>query len=96
VQEKLMRRSFEMGKYFMAKLNEIDSPHITQIRGRGLLIGMVLDTKARQYCEALAKKGLLCKETHENVIRFAPPLVISKKEIDWACRRIADVMEEVG
>jgi len=95
VQEKLVKRSFDMGKYFMAKLHKIDSPHIKQIRGRGLLIGMVLDTKARPYCEALAKKGLLCKETHENVIRFAPPLVISRKETDWACRRIADAMKEV-
>lgn len=95
VQEKLVKRSYDIGKYFMAKLNAIKSPHIKQIRGRGLLIGMVLDTKARPYCEALAKQGVLCKETHENVIRFAPPLVITRKEIDWACKRIADVIKEI-
>jgi ornithine--oxo-acid transaminase len=96
VKEKLVERSYAMGQYFMAKLNEIGSPRINQIRGRGLLIGMVLDTNARPYCEALAKRGLLCKETHENVIRFAPPLIISRKDIDWACRRIGDVMRDVG
>ena len=93
VQERLVKRSFESGKYFMKKLNAIRSPRIKEVRGRGLLIGMVLDTKARPYCEALANKGLLCKETHENVIRFAPPLVITRKEIDWACRKIAEVMK---
>ena len=91
-----MKRSHDLGGYFMSKLLKIESPHITQVRGRGLLIGMVLDTKARPYCEALAQKGLLCKETHENVIRFAPPLVITRKEIDWACARIAEAMREVG
>ncbi len=96
VQAKLVKRSFTMGEYFMAKLKQINSPRIKQIRGRGLLIGMVLDTRARPYCEALARKGLLCKETHENVIRFAPPLIITRKEIDWACRRIADTLKEVG
>jgi len=96
VQDKLVKRSFETGTYFMEKLRAIKSQHIKEIRGRGLLIGMVLDTKARPYCEALAKKGLLCKETHENVIRFAPPLVITRKEIDWACRKITEVMKSDG
>jgi len=96
IQEKLIKRSYDIGKYFTAKLNAIKSTHIKQIRGRGLLIGMVLDTKARPYCEALMKKGLLCKETHENVIRFAPPLVITKKEIDWACKQISFVMMDLG
>ena len=95
VQEKLIKRSFDSGKYFVRKLSAIRSPHIKQIRGRGLLIGVVLDVKARPYCEALAKKGLLCKETHENVIRLAPPLIITRKEIDWACKKIAEVMKEV-
>jgi ornithine--oxo-acid transaminase len=95
VKEKLVKRSYDLGEYFMSKLLTIESSHITQIRGRGLLIGMVLDTKARPYCEALARKRLLCKETHENVIRFAPPLVITRKEIDWACARIADAMREL-
>ena len=88
VNEKLIERSFELGEYFMSKLRSITNPHVKQIRGRGLLIGMVLDTKARPYCEDLALRGVLCKETHENVIRFAPPLVISRKEIDWVCSKI--------
>jgi ornithine--oxo-acid transaminase len=96
VREKLVRKSADNGRYFMSKLKQIQSPHIREVRGRGLLIGMVLDTKARPYCEALARKGILCKETHENVIRFAPPLIVTRKEIDWACRRIADAMREVG
>ena len=96
VDEKLITRSFELGEYFMKKLRTIQSQHIKQIRGRGLLIGLVLDTKARPYCEALAKKGVLCKETHENVIRFAPPLIITKKEIDWVCARIAESMKNLN
>ncbi len=96
VREKLVRKSAENGRYFMAKLKEIRDPHIREVRGRGLLIGMVLDTKARPYCEVLAGKGILCKETHENIIRFAPPLIVTRKEIDWACKRIADTMREVG
>jgi ornithine--oxo-acid transaminase len=96
VQEKLVKRSAELGTYFMNKLQAIDNPHIKQVRGRGLLIGLVLDAKARPYCEALMKKGVLCKETHENVIRFAPPLVITKKEVDWACKKIVEVMEELS
>jgi ornithine--oxo-acid transaminase len=95
VREKLAKRSFDLGNYFMKKLTMIKNPRVQQIRGRGLLIGLVLDTKARPYCEALAKRGVLCKETHENVIRFAPPLVITKKEIDWACKRIEETMKEL-
>lgn len=92
IEEKLIERSAEMGNYFMDKLKEIKSKHIVQIRGRGLWIGMVLDTKARPYCEMLKKEGILCKETHDNVIRFAPPLVIKKDEIDWACEKIKKVV----
>ncbi len=94
VKEKLAKRSFELGEYFMNKLRSIPSAHIKLVRGRGLWIGLVLDQKARPYCEALMKEGILCKETHENVIRFAPPLVITRKEIDWACERIAKVAKE--
>jgi ornithine--oxo-acid transaminase len=90
--EKLVERSFELGNYFMGKLRAIKSKHIAEVRGRGLWIGFVLDTKARPYCERLMKEGILCKETHENVIRFAPPLVIKKEEIDWACERIERVV----
>ncbi len=90
--ENLIERSFELGNYFMGKLRAIKSKHIVEVRGRGLWIGFVLDTKARPYCERLMKEGILCKETHENVIRFAPPLVITKDEIDWACERIERVV----
>ena len=76
----------------MEKLRSIKSKHIKEVRGRGLWIGFVLDTKARPYCERLMKEGILCKETHENVIRFAPPLVITKEEIDWAFERIERVV----
>ncbi len=92
VKEKLVGRSFTLGKYFREKLTSIQSPHIKEVRGKGLWIGLVLDTKARPYCEELKKLGILCKETHDHVIRFAPPLVITKKEIDWACVRIEKVI----
>ena len=95
VREKLIERSAELGEYFMNKLRSIKSVHLKGVRGRGLLIGLVLDTKARPYCEALAKKGVLCKETHENVIRFAPPLIITKKEIDWLCSTIVETMKKL-
>ncbi len=96
VKEKLAERSFELGEYFMNKLKTISNPHIKQVRGKGLLIGLVLDTKARPYCEELAKRGVLCKETHENVIRFAPPLVITRKEIDWVHTRITETMKKIN
>lgn len=92
IEEKLVERSFEMGNYFMERLKAIKSRHIKQVRGRGLWIGFVLDTKARPYCEKLMDEGILCKETHDNVIRFAPPLVITKDEIDWAMERIEKVV----
>ena len=95
VDEDLVRKSFDLGNYFMAKLRAIKSGHIKEIRGRGLWIGFVLDTKARPYCVALMNEGILCKETHENVIRFAPPLVITKEEIDWACERIEKVVYSI-
>ncbi|MFA5834937.1 MAG: ornithine--oxo-acid transaminase [Bacteroidota bacterium] len=92
IDEHLIERSFELGKYFLEKLREIKCTHIKTIRGRGLWIGLELDTNARPYCEALMKHGILCKETHDTVIRFAPPLVITKEEIDWALERIAKVL----
>jgi len=91
-EEKLVERSQELGAYLMAELKKIHNPMITEVRGRGLFIGVVLNTKARPYCEQLKKEGLLCKETHENVIRFAPPLVITREEIDWALERIIRVL----
>jgi ornithine--oxo-acid transaminase len=92
--EKLVERSYEMGKYFMKKLRTIKGPHIKEVRGKGLLIGVELDTMARPYCEQLMGLGLLAKETHDHVIRFAPPLVITQKEIDWAFKRIKKVLSK--
>ena len=91
-EEKLAERSLELGEYFIEKLKEIQNPLIKEVRGRGLFIGMVLNEPARKYCEQLKELGLLCKETHDNVIRFAPPLVIKKEELDWALERIRKVM----
>ncbi|TAL70568.1 MAG: ornithine--oxo-acid transaminase [Bacteroidetes bacterium] len=92
-EEKLIERSFEMGNYFIEKSRTIKSKHLVEVRGKGLWIGFVLDTKARPYCEKLMDEGILCKETHDNVIRFAPPLVITKEEIDWAFERIEKVVK---
>ncbi|HUI51161.1 MAG TPA: ornithine--oxo-acid transaminase [Terriglobales bacterium] len=92
VEEKLVERSAELGDYFLAKLKSIRSSAVREIRGRGLWIGIELNTDARPYCEALKEKGILCKETHGCIIRIAPPLVIQREEIDWACERIAAVL----
>ena len=95
VEENLIEKSYELGKYFRAKLREINSKHVKEIRGRGLFIGVELHNEAggaRRFCEALMQKGILAKETHDNVIRFAPPLVITKEEIDWAMERISEVL----
>jgi ornithine--oxo-acid transaminase len=94
-EDKLIENSEAMGSYFTEKLRTIKSHHIKEIRGKGLLIGIELQEEcggARRFCEALQEEGLLCKETHEHVIRFAPPLVISKKDIDWAFERINKVL----
>ncbi|MCV9886403.1 ornithine--oxo-acid transaminase [Metabacillus halosaccharovorans] len=91
-EEKLVERSLELGTYFMEQLKEIKNPFIKEIRGRGLFIGVELTEPARGYCEKLKEKGLLCKETHDTVIRFAPPLVITKEELDWAIERIKQVL----
>ncbi len=86
--EQLIRKSLENGKYFIEKLKEIENPIIAEVRGKGLMVGVELKDKARPYCERLMKLGILAKETHDNVIRFAPPLVISKDELDWALENI--------
>ena len=91
IDEKLIERSAELGKYFIEKIRSLRSPHFVEVRGRGLWIAIVLNQKARPFCEALMKKGLLCKETHENIVRLAPPLIITKEEIDWACERLKEV-----
>lgn len=92
VDEKLAERSLELGEYFIGKLKEINNPKIKEVRGRGLFIGVELTEPARKYCEELKDQGLLCKETHDTVIRFAPPLIISKEELDWAIERITKVL----
>ncbi|HZM22930.1 MAG TPA: ornithine--oxo-acid transaminase [Anaerolineales bacterium] len=93
--EKLSERSAQVGEYFMEQLSEIPSPHVKEVRGKGLLIGVELKESAggaRRFCEALQEKGILAKETHDNVIRFAPPLVIDKETIDWALPSIREVL----
>ncbi|HLV43331.1 MAG TPA: ornithine--oxo-acid transaminase [Aggregatilineales bacterium] len=95
VEEKLIENAAEMGQYFRDHLEEINSPHVDHIRGKGLLIGVVLKPEAngaRRFCEALMERGILAKETHENVIRFAPPLIIDRETIDWAMPIIRDVL----
>lgn len=94
-EEKLAERAQQLGNYFMEQLAEIPSPHVKEVRGRGLLIGVELKPQAggaRRFCEALQTKGILAKETHEHVIRFAPPLVIDKETIDWALPSIREVL----
>lgn len=90
--ERLIERSAELGKYFLEKLRAISNPRIKTVRGRGLWIGLELTEPARPYCEALMKEGILCKETHSTVIRFAPPLVITKEEIDWMVEKVTLVL----
>lgn len=92
--EQLADRAFELGQYLEDRLREIDNPHIKEIRGKGLMIGLELDHEARSVCESLLERGLLAKETHDCVIRFAPPLTIEKADLDWAIERIYEVLEE--
>lgn len=92
VENNLPQRSNELGEYFLKELQKIDNPSIVEIRGKGLFIGIELNTSARPYCETLKEMGLLCKETHDNVIRLAPPLIITKEEIDWALERLRKVL----
>ncbi len=89
--ENLVSRSLELGTYFKEKLSEISHSVIKEVRGRGLFIGVELTEAARPYCEKLKQRGLLCKETHETVIRFTPPLIISKEELDWAIEKIKKI-----
>lgn len=95
VEEKMVDNAAEMGIYFLDGLRQIKNPGIKEIRGKGLMIGMELFPEAggaRQYCQKLKEKGLLCKETHDNIIRFAPPLVITKDVVDWALEQIEAVL----
>ncbi|WP_281350726.1 ornithine--oxo-acid transaminase [Metabacillus lacus] len=92
IDDKLSDRSLDLGNYFMEKLREIKNPVVKEVRGKGLFIGLELHEEARPYCEELKKEGLLCKETHETVIRFAPPLIISKEDLDWAIEKVQKVL----
>jgi ornithine--oxo-acid transaminase len=96
VDEKLPENSAKLGDYFMSKLNDMNSPHVKEIRGRGLFVGVEVKPesgKARRFTEKLMNLGILAKETHEQVVRFAPPLVITREEIDWAMEHISKVFK---
>ncbi len=92
IDENLIERSETLGAYFKGRLERIESEHIKEVRGKGLFIGVELNKAARPYCEELRAHGILCKETRENVIRFAPPLIISKEDIDWALSQIEPIL----
>jgi ornithine--oxo-acid transaminase len=96
IEEKMIENAAKVGDYFQSRLKAVKSPHIKEVRGKGLLIGVEIVPEAggaRRFCKQLLQRGLLCKETHEHVIRFAPPLTISKKDIDWAMDRIEPVLK---
>jgi len=95
VEENMIQNAFTLGEYFTEQLHEMPQKNIKEIRSRGLLIGVELKKEAgiaRDYCEALQKKGILAKETHEMTIRFAPPLIIDRETIDWALPKIKEVL----
>ncbi len=95
VDERLPERAARLGEVFRAKLRALGSPKVREVRGKGLLIGVELHREAgtaRPYCEALMEGGVLCKDTHEQVMRFAPPLVLEETDLDWAMARIAEVL----
>ena len=96
IEENLVERSAEMGTYFLSRLRTLRSPDLKEVRGLGLWIGIELHSSARPYCEALKEEGILCKETHDRVLRIAPPLTITREEIDWAFERIRRVIESRG
>jgi ornithine--oxo-acid transaminase len=92
----LIERAAELGAYLKTRLDTIDSPHIQEIRAKGLWVGIVLKPEARgarRFCEALMERGMLCKETHWNVIRLAPPLTVTRAQIDWAVERLDEVLQ---
>jgi ornithine--oxo-acid transaminase len=97
VEERLIERAAEWGAYLIGRLERIESRYVKEVRGRGLLIGIELHREAggaRRFCEELAERGVLCKETHTHTIRVAPPLVINQEEIGWAVDRFAEVLED--
>jgi ornithine--oxo-acid transaminase len=93
VDENLVEKSAELGDYLIERLKSLNTGKIKEIRGKGLFVGIELHEAARPYCEALKQDGLLCKETHENVIRLAPHLVITKEELDWAFEKVKKALE---
>jgi ornithine--oxo-acid transaminase len=95
VDEKLPQRAQQLGSWFLGELKKIQSPHIQEVRGRGLMIGVEVKTSsgpARPFCEELARRGILCKETHDQVIRFAPPLVVEKEALEWALGEVKEAL----
>jgi ornithine--oxo-acid transaminase len=94
VDEDLPARSAELGKYALNYLKGLNSPHIVELRGKGLWIGIELNCQARPFCEALKERGVLCKETHASVIRLAPPLMIDKADLEWGLEQIRAVLED--
>jgi ornithine--oxo-acid transaminase len=99
VEERLAQRAARLGEHLLARLRALSSPVVTAVRGKGLLVGIELDPQrapARAFVETLARHGVLSKDTHGTVARFAPPLVIGREELDWAVDRIADALREYG
>ena len=99
VDEDLAANSAKMGEYLIEQLRTIDCPLVQEVRGKGLFVGVEIDpayASARDVCKALMKRGLLSKETHNTVVRLAPPLIISKAEIDWAVTQIREVLDELN
>jgi ornithine--oxo-acid transaminase len=94
--EKLEERSAELGAWFLGELKKIEHPKIREIRGRGLLVGVELTEAARPFCEALMQRGLLCKETHDFVVRIAPPLVVTREDLEWALAQIRETFEAMA
>ncbi|KAB2492228.1 ornithine--oxo-acid transaminase [Priestia endophytica] len=91
--ENLVEKSFDLGNYFKEQLEKIQSSIVKEVRGKGLFIGVELHEKARPYCEKLKAEGLLCKETHDTVIRFAPPLIIEQEDLNWAIDKIKKILQ---
>lgn len=93
VDERLPERAAELGEIAFRRLRDLDSPHVVEIRGKGLMVGIELNKPARPFCEALFGRGVLCKETHDMVIRFAPPLVVSEADLNWALDQVIEVLQ---
>jgi ornithine--oxo-acid transaminase len=95
----MVENAAEQGAYFMEGLNQIRSNSVKEVRGRGLMLAVELHPDAggaRRYCDALKERGILCKDTHEHSIRIAPPLVITRSEVDWTLDRFSKVLTEMG